>query len=56
VRDIYNRQLRGLATRKDVAEAIRILEEHGWVRLVKVKPTGGGRPSEVVHVHPDLRV
>jgi hypothetical protein len=55
VRDIYNRQWAGLATREEVAAAMEILEEHGWLRRATVKPKGGGRPSEVVHVHPELR-
>ena len=55
VRDIYRRQWSELRTPEEVAAAIRKLEEHGWVRRVTVKPSGGGRPSEVVHIHPDLR-
>jgi hypothetical protein len=55
VRDIYNRQWSGLATREEVAAAIGVLEEHGWIRLATVKPASGGRPSEVVHLHPRLR-
>jgi predicted transcriptional regulator len=55
VRDIYNRQWAGLATREEVAAAMEILEEHGWLRRATVKPKGGGRSSEVVHVHPELR-
>ncbi len=55
VRDIYNHQWAGLATREEVAAAIAVLEEHGWVRRETVKPKGGGRPSEVVHLHPELR-
>jgi putative DNA primase/helicase len=55
VRDIYNHQWAGLATREEAAAAIEILEEHGWARRATVKPKGGGRPSEVIHVHPELR-
>jgi hypothetical protein len=55
MRDIYNRQWAGLATREEVVAAIEVLEEHGWLRRATVKPKGGGRPSEVVHVHPELR-
>jgi hypothetical protein len=55
VRDIYNHQWSGLATREEVAAAIEVLEEHGWARRATIKPKGGGRPSEVVHLHPELR-
>lgn len=55
VREIYRKQWSGLGTPEEVSAATQILEEHGWVRLATVKPEGRGRPSEVVHVHPDLR-
>ncbi|PLS84864.1 MAG: hypothetical protein CYG60_15595 [Actinobacteria bacterium] len=55
VRDIYNHQWAGLATKEEVSAALKVLEEHGWVRRATVRPKGGGRPSEVVHVHPELR-
>jgi putative DNA primase/helicase len=55
VREVYNNQWTDLATREEVLEAAAILQDLGWVRLVKVKPQGGGRPSEEIHVHPDLR-
>ncbi len=55
VRDIYNHQWSGLATREEATVAIEVLEEHGWARRATVKPKGGGRPSEVIHVHPELR-
>ena len=55
VRDIYNHQWSGLATREEASAAIEVLEEHGWARRATVKPKGGGRPSEVIHVHPELR-
>jgi Protein of unknown function (DUF3987) len=45
VRDIYNHQWSGLATREEATAA----------RRATVKPKGGGRPSEVIHVHPELR-
>jgi hypothetical protein len=44
-----------LSTPDQVRDAIGILEDHGWVRLVEMKPSGGGRPSQQVHIHPDLR-
>lgn len=55
VRDIYNRQWSGLGTREEVTSALEVLEEHGWVRRETVKPEGGGRPSEIVRIHPELR-
>ena len=55
LRDIYNRQWSGLATSEEVAAAIQVLEEHGWARRVKVQPPKGGRPSEVMYIHHDLR-
>jgi hypothetical protein len=55
VRDIYNHQWSGLATREEATAAIEVLEERGWARRATVKPKGGGRPSEVIHVHPELR-
>jgi hypothetical protein len=55
VREIYRKQWSGLGTPEEVSAAVQVLEEHGWVRLVTVKPRGRGRPSEVIHVHPDLR-
>lgn len=35
----------------DVAASCEVLEEHGWLRLVKVQPKTG-RPSLIVHVNP----
>ncbi len=55
VRDIYNHQWSGLSTKEEVGAALEVLREHGWTRRATVKPKGGGRPSEVVHVHPELR-
>jgi DnaJ-domain-containing protein 1 len=55
VRDIYRKQWSQLTTPEEVAAAIEVLEEHGWVRLATAKPKGGGRPSEVLHIHPEIR-
>jgi hypothetical protein len=56
VRGIYRNQWSQLTTPEEVAVAIEVLEEHGWVRQVTAKPgPRGGRPSEALHVHPDLR-
>jgi hypothetical protein len=56
VREIYRNQWSQLTTPEEVAVAIEILEEHGWVRQVTARSgPRGGRPSEALHVHPDLR-
>jgi hypothetical protein len=56
VREIYRNQWSQLTMPEEVAAAIEVLEEHGWVRQVTAKPgPRGGRPSEALHVHPDLR-
>jgi alkanesulfonate monooxygenase SsuD/methylene tetrahydromethanopterin reductase-like flavin-dependent oxidoreductase (luciferase family) len=56
VRDIYRKQWSLLTTPEEVAAAVQKLEEHGWVRLATAKPDArGGRPSEVLHIHPNLR-
>ncbi len=55
VREIYRNQWSHLTTPEEVAAAIEVLERHGWARRATVKPKGGGRPSETLHVHPDLR-
>jgi hypothetical protein len=55
VREIYRNQWSLLTTPEEVAAAIDVLVEHGWTRRATIKPKGGGRPSEVLHVHPELR-
>ena len=45
----------GLQTAEDLRDALEILEGLGWVRRFAIKPTGGGRSSERLHLHPDLR-
>jgi hypothetical protein len=54
-RDIWRKGWQGLATAEDLRRAVEVLEEHGWVRRETVKPAGGGRPSEQLHIHPSLR-
>jgi hypothetical protein len=44
-----------MTTAEELREIVGILEDHGWVRRVKVRPEGGGRPSERLHLHPELR-
>ncbi len=55
VREIYRNQWSHLTTPEEVASAIEVLEGHGWARRATTKPKGGGRPSEVLHLHPELR-
>lgn len=54
-RDIWRKGWQGLATAEDLRQAVEVLEEHGWVRRETVKPAGGGRPSEHLHLHLSLR-
>ncbi len=54
VRDLYRRQLSGLRTSKDAHLAIEALTEAGWLRVEKTTPAGG-RPSEIIQLHPELR-
>ncbi len=53
VRDIYRKKWSGLKERSEVDGALENLEEHGWLRVVKVDT--GGRPTESVLLHPELR-
>jgi hypothetical protein len=56
VRDVYRRGWSGLTTAEAAAAAIAVLERHGWVRVERSTPGhSGGRPSEVLRVHPTLR-
>ena len=55
VREIYRKQWSGLRSHESVVEALKILAQHGWVRIAKVNPSGRGRPTEVLRVHPELR-
>ncbi|MBV9455594.1 MAG: DUF3987 domain-containing protein [Rubrobacter sp.] len=54
-RDVWRKGWQGLATAEDLRQAVEVLEEHGWARREMLKPPGGGRPSERLHVHPSLR-
>ena len=39
-----------------LAEALAVLERLGWLRVVELEPgPAGGRPSEVIRLHPQLR-
>ena len=55
IRDIYRPQWAGLSTPEMAWGGLQLLEEHNWVRLVKEKQEGRGRPSEIILLHPDLR-
>ena len=54
-REIWRKGWPGLQSAEDLREALEILEGLGWVRRFTIKPFGGGRPSERLHLHPDLR-
>ena len=54
-REIWRKGWRGMTTSEELQEIVDILEDHGWVRRVTVRPEGGGRPSERLHLHPELR-
>jgi len=53
VRALYRKGWSNLRNRDDVDDALEVLSEYGWCRVLKVGT--GGRPSEVVLLHPDLR-
>jgi len=57
VRDLYRPQWAGLKTPEVVWAGLRELEGLGWLRIVEgvSKGTGGRPPSDVIHLHPDLR-
>jgi hypothetical protein len=44
-REIWRKEYSGLNSSENLREALEIT----------IKPTGGGRPSERLHLHPDLR-
>jgi hypothetical protein len=54
-REIWRKGWPGLQSAEDLRKALEILEGLGWVRRFTIKPRGGGRPSERIHLHPDLR-
>ena len=53
VRDVYAHHWSGLATSSKVNEALEALEALGWVRIETVST--GGRPTERLRLHPELR-
>ena len=56
LRQIYRHGWEGLGTPKAVSEAARILEAAHWVRVERSSVgTKGGRPRDLLRLHPDLR-
>ncbi len=53
VRNIARHQWSGLVTTAAVHDALKVLEKAGWVRVVE--GVTGGRPTEVLRIHPSLR-
>ena len=53
VRAIYRRHWSGLETQKAVLQGRSLLEDLGWLRVLDSKT--GGRPSELVKLHPQFR-
>ncbi len=39
----------------EVDQALELLEHHRWVRPVRERKPGRGRPAKIVQVHPTLR-
>jgi replicative DNA helicase len=55
VRDVHRARTKG-TTAEETRAALRVLEEHGYLVLERVVPgEQGGRPTELVRVHPSLR-
>lgn len=53
VREIHQHDWEGLTSNERVRAGLKQLEECGWVRVRKLET--GGRPSEMVRLHPDFR-
>lgn len=52
VRRIGRKGWAGLKSTDTIRQAIAVLEAHGYVRLVDVKPAAGGRPTQALQIHP----
>jgi hypothetical protein len=52
-RDLYRPQWSGLPTTEAVGGALEVLEQHNFLRVQHLET--GGRPAQVVLLHPDLR-
>jgi putative DNA primase/helicase len=56
LRDIYRRQWAGLKNAEQVENALAVLKRANWVQIITLDPSDkGGRPSEVLRLHPELR-
>lgn len=53
VRDIYRKQWAKLSTPDDVSDALGTLKAFGWLRIREERT--GGRPTQRLSLHPDLR-
>lgn len=53
VRSMLRKGWATLGTREEVDGALDVLQEHNWLRVLKMDT--GGRPSAVVTLHPSLR-
>lgn len=54
-RDVYRKNWAGLASAKDAAEPLSILEDHGWLRSFTIGGGAeGGRPTTHYIAHPSL--
>jgi putative DNA primase/helicase len=56
LREVYRRQWAGLKTAEQVEGALAVLRRANWARIVTTEPGDkGGRPSELLRLHPELR-
>jgi putative DNA primase/helicase len=53
VRDLYRAEWEDLNDRTTVLEALELMTERGYLRVGELAT--GGRPSVVIHLHPELR-
>ncbi len=53
IRDIYRPQWSGLTNTDTVCAGLEILNRHNWLRVIEQDT--GGRPSDIIEVHPTLR-
>ena len=53
IRDVYQNGWKGLGTSDKVRTAAEVLAKANWLRIEKVGT--GGRPTEVLRLHPDFR-
>jgi hypothetical protein len=54
VRELYRAQWAGLRTPDLVLAGITDLTSLGWLRVDTEHPMGGGRPSQIIRLHPEL--